>query len=202
METSKIIICKDLEYAKEKILQILENRNYRLFFEEEFKVDNVKEVIREAYIAEDETKYIILIAKNYNIYAQNALLKILEEPPKNIIFILAAPSKTIFLPTIRSRMTIQKWNIKKEKKNLDIDLNRLSLKDIFLFLKENRFLKKEESKEIIEAMLSEALLKYDITLNEKEMERFQKALELTNLNTRSLNVFTNLFLTLLLREKK
>ncbi len=202
METSKIIICKDLEYAKEKILQIFENRNYRLFFEEEFKVDNVKEVIREAYIAEDETKYIILIAKNYNIYAQNALLKILEEPPKNIIFILAAPSKTIFLPTIRSRMTIQKWNIKKEKKSLDIDLNRLSLKDIFLFLKENRFLKKEESKEIIEAMLSEALLKYDITLNEKEMERFQKALELTNLNTRSLNVFTNLFLTLLLREKK
>ena len=202
METSKIIICKDLEYAKEKILQILEDRNYRLFFEEEFKVDNVKEVIREAYIAEDETKYIILIAKNYNIYAQNALLKILEEPPKNIIFILVAPSKTIFLPTIRSRMTIQKWDIKKEKKSLDIDLNRLSLKDIFLFLKENRFLKKEESKEIIEAMLSEALLKYDITLNEKEMERFQKALELTNLNTRSLNVFTNLFLTLLLREKK
>ena len=202
METSKIIICKDLEYAKEKILQILENRNYRLFFEEEFKVDNVKEVIREAYIAEDETKYIILIAKNYNIYAQNALLKILEEPPKNIIFILVAPSKTIFLPTIRSRMTIQKWDIKKERKSLDIDLNRLSLKDIFLFLKENRFLKKEESKEIIEAMLSEALLKYDITLNEKEMERFQKALELTNLNTRSLNVFANLFLTILLREKK
>lgn len=202
METSKIIICKDLEYAKEKILQILENRNYRLFFEEEFKVDNVKEVIREAYIAENETKYIILIAKNYNIYSQNALLKILEEPPKNIIFILVAPSKTIFLPTIRSRMTIQKWDIKKERKSLDIDLNRLSLKDIFLFLKENRFLKKEESKEIIEAMLSEALLKYDITLNEKEMERFQKALELTNLNTRSLNVFANLFLTLLLREKK
>ena len=191
-----------MEYAKEKILQILEERNYRLFFEEEFKVDNVKEVIREAYIAEDETKYIILIAKNYNIYAQNALLKILEEPPKNIIFILVAPSKTIFLPTIRSRMTIQKWDIKKERKSLDIDLNRLSLKDIFLFLKENRFLKKEESKEIIEAMLSEALLKYDITLNEKEMERFQKALELTNLNTRSLNVFANLFLTLLLREKK
>jgi len=202
LETSKIIICKDLEYAKEKILQILEERNYRLFFEEEFKVDNVKEVIREAYIAEDETKYIILIAKNYNIYSQNALLKILEEPPKNIIFILVAPSKTIFLPTIRSRMTIQKWDIKKERKSLDIDLNRLSLKDIFLFLKENRFLKKEESKEIIEAMLSEALLKYDITLNEKEMERFQKALELTNLNTRSLNVFANLFLTLLLREKK
>ncbi len=191
-----------MEYAKEKILQILEERNYRLFFEEEFKVDNVKEVIREAYIAEDETKYIILIAKNYNIYSQNALLKILEEPPKNIIFILVAPSKTIFLPTIRSRMTIQKWDIKKERKSLDIDLNRLSLKDIFLFLKENRFLKKEESKEIIEAMLSEALLKYDITLNEKEMERFQKALELTNLNTRSLNVFANLFLTLLLREKK
>ncbi len=202
METSKIIICKDLEYAKEKILQILEEKNYRLFFEEEFKVDNVKEVIREAYIAEDETKYIILIAKNYNIYSQNALLKILEEPPKNIIFILVAPSKTIFLPTIRSRMTIQKWDIKKERKSLDIDLNRLSLKDIFLFLKENRFLKKEESKEIIEAMLSEAFLKYDITLNEKEMERFQKALELTNLNTRSLNVFANLFLTLLLREKK
>ncbi len=202
MEISKIIICKDLEYAKERVLKILENKNHRIFFEDEFKVDSVKEVIREAYIAEDEIKYITLIAKNYNIYAQNALLKILEEPPKNILFILIAPSKTIFLPTIRSRMSIQKWDIKKERKSLDIDLKRLSLKDIFSFLKENRFLKKEESKEIIETMLSEALLKYDINLNEKEMDRFKKALELINLNARSSTVFADLFLTLLLREKK
>ncbi len=202
METSKIIVCEDLEYAKEKILKNLANREYRIFLENEFKVENVKEVIKEAYISEKETKYLILIAKNYNVYAQNALLKILEEPPSNIVFILISTSKAIFLPTIRSRISIERWEIEKKEIELNIDLKRLSLKDIFEFLKENRFLKKEEAKEIIQVLLKDALLKYDLKLNENEIERFQKAIELIDLNTRPSFVFADLFLTILLREDR
>lgn len=38
--------------------------------------------------------------------AQNALLKILEEPPQGILFILTCPSASALLPTIRSRSLI------------------------------------------------------------------------------------------------
>jgi len=202
LTTSKIVVCQDIEYAKDKILEELEDRDYRLFFENEFKVENVKDVIREAYIAETNDKYLILCAKNYNIYAQNALLKILEEPPKNIIFILIAPSKAIFLPTIRSRMNMTKIDIPKPKIDLNINIAKLSLKEIFEFLKEHRFSKKEETKEMIETILKEALLKHNLTLTEKEIERFQKALELAELNTRASPLFIDLFLTILLREKR
>ena len=35
--------------------------------------------------------------------AQNALLKVLEEPPPNVLFLLTVPSSTMLLPTVRSR---------------------------------------------------------------------------------------------------
>ena len=38
-----------------------------------------------------------------NVQAQNALLKILEEPPPYMVFILTAQSRTQFLPTVQSR---------------------------------------------------------------------------------------------------
>jgi len=133
---------------------------------------------------------------------KKVLLKILEEPPSNIVFILISTSKAIFLPTIRSRISIERWEIEKKEIELNIDLKRLSLKDIFEFLKENRFLKKEEAKEIIQVLLKDALLKYDLKLNENEIERFQKAIELIDLNTRPSFVFADLFLTILLREDR
>ena len=36
--------------------------------------------------------------------AQNALLKVLEEPPPNVVFLLTAPSASALLPTVRSRV--------------------------------------------------------------------------------------------------
>lgn len=41
-----------------------------------------------------------------NEQAQNALLKVLEEPPKNVIFILIVPSRTLMLDTVVSRCTL------------------------------------------------------------------------------------------------
>jgi DNA polymerase-3 subunit delta' len=42
-------------------------------------------------------------AQNLNLEASNALLKVLEEPPENTLFILTATHPTDLLPTIRSR---------------------------------------------------------------------------------------------------
>ncbi len=197
-----IVISKDLETAKSEILKEVENLNHRIFSADEFKVENVKEVVREAYIAETETKYIVLIAKNYNIYAQNALLKILEEPPKNIVFILAAPSKTVLLPTIRSRMPIKTIKTEKEEFKIDIDLSKLSLKEAFSFLQKHRYASKSELKEIISALLKEALLEKNLKLTKEEMKEFEKAFRLCELNTRSSVLLSDLILTIALRENR
>lgn len=52
----------------------------------------------------DNKVYLLLDADAMEPTAQNALLKIIEEPPANVYFILTAQSKTVFLPTILSRV--------------------------------------------------------------------------------------------------
>ena len=50
--------------------------------------------------------FIITQAQRMNDQAQNALLKILEEPPAGVIFILITPSRTMLLETIISRCVV------------------------------------------------------------------------------------------------
>ena len=57
--------------------------------------------------------YIIKNAELMNEQAQNALLKVLEEPPASVVFILLSPSRTLQLITIVSRCSI--FMISKEK---------------------------------------------------------------------------------------
>lgn len=50
--------------------------------------------------------FIIDNAENLNEQGQNALLKILEEPPKTVVFILLVSSRTNLLTTVVSRCSI------------------------------------------------------------------------------------------------
>ena len=86
---SKIVITSDFEALKEEILGLYGVNSVRFFFVEDFLLENAKEVAAEAYIAESEPKLLVLGAKNFRVEAQNSLLKIIEEPPKNIFFIIA-----------------------------------------------------------------------------------------------------------------
>ena len=193
---AKIVIAHDIQKAKEIVLSQIDSKLIKIYSKDEFKVDDAKEVIQEAYIAESETKYIILVSSKYNTYAQNALLKLLEEPPRNIVFILIAKSKTSLLPTIRSRMQIQNYETTKEKTPLEIDLKLMDLNDIFLFIKEHQYISKIELKELIQTIMQEALLKHKIKLNENDMKTFEYALELAELNSRAQNILSLLLLTI------
>ena len=71
-----------------------------------FHVDTVRNIINDAYIQPNEADYKIYILANahcMNQNAQNALLKILEEPPKYVVFILTTNSKSALLSTVLSR---------------------------------------------------------------------------------------------------
>ena len=103
---SHIQIGNDIEALIEAATLNLSPNRVVVFFEEEFKIESAKAAIAEAYISEAQTKYIILASQSFNTISQNSLLKLLEEPPKNIELIIITTSKASLLPTIRSRLPI------------------------------------------------------------------------------------------------
>lgn len=74
---------------------------------EKTTVDDVRKIEDEAYLAPNEADskvFILEDADEYNVQSQNALLKIVEEPPKGVKFVLTASSVGAVLPTVRSRV--------------------------------------------------------------------------------------------------
>ena len=78
-----------------------------------FKVDTVREIRENAFITPVEAKRkvnILLDCDKMNESAQNAFLKVLEEPPSFMVFILICQNASALLTTVRSRcvtLTVQ-----------------------------------------------------------------------------------------------
>jgi hypothetical protein len=73
------------------------------------KVDQIRSIAATAYILPSEAEkkvYVLRQADTMNLSAQNAFLKLLEEPPQSAAFILAAASPELLLPTVRSRCAL------------------------------------------------------------------------------------------------
>src|SRR5574344_1153280 len=69
-------------------------------------VDEMRELINNIRIAPVSSKYKVYIIDEFHMLstsAFNALLKTLEEPPANVVFILATTEESKILPTILSR---------------------------------------------------------------------------------------------------
>ena len=72
----------------------------------EIYVDQIRDVAADAVVLPNEAEckvYIIRDADTMNAAAQNALLKVLEEPPRFVSFLLVAASASALLETVRSR---------------------------------------------------------------------------------------------------
>ncbi|NPA04192.1 MAG: DNA polymerase III subunit delta' [Epsilonproteobacteria bacterium] len=185
---SGIILSSDFEKIKKEFA----NQPQRvIFFErDEFKVEDVKEVIQEAFISL-EPKTLILLAKKFNLYAQNALLKVVEEPPLKTSFILVLPSKSSLLPTILSRLPILKKEItKKEPRKFD----EFNLETLYSLVKEKP--SKEEAKLILEGLIKFAIDR-GVLFTERELEYFSKLLSLLELNSNPTNLIIGAGLTIL-----
>jgi len=113
----KCNICCD--FADEKLIDIIE-----IDAASHTWVDNIREIIEKAQFSPTKTKYKIYIIDEVHMlskWAFNALLKILEEPPKHVKFILATTETHKVPETIISRC--QRYDFKRIS---DIDIkNRL-----------------------------------------------------------------------------
>jgi len=74
-----------------------------------FSVDTVRHVRLDAYVTPNDAAkkvYILMDVHNMTEQAQNALLKILEEPPSYVMFILTCCGRSRVLETVQSRCAI------------------------------------------------------------------------------------------------
>ena len=159
IENSSILVVNDIEATLNELLPKYPLHSTRVIKneeKEEFLIAQATLAIKEAYIASKEKKYIFLCGSVFRKEAQNSLLKILEEPPRNVVFILITSSKTSLLPTIYSRLpykNLKKYVLKQES---ILNLLKLDLKDIYNFLKENQKISKQEAKDLVESILLKA----------------------------------------------
>lgn len=71
------------------------------------KLDDIREAVRRSYFAPSVAHYRVVVVEDADRMQENAsnyLLKALEEPPAETVWILCAPSEADVLPTIRSRV--------------------------------------------------------------------------------------------------
>ena len=109
---SKMVMTKNVqnEAEKEKIERIIDNFQHPDIEiinknNENIKIDEVREIIYssiESSFNSPKKIFILCGIENLRKESSNALLKILEEPPKNVYFILLSRTLNI-IPTIKSR---------------------------------------------------------------------------------------------------
>lgn len=74
-----------------------------------FTVDTIRAIRDDAFVVPNESDkkiYILKNGHNMNEQAQNAILKILEEPPSYVYFIIVTESKSTMLETVLSRVQV------------------------------------------------------------------------------------------------
>jgi len=119
---NKCYICNEIN--KEKLIDIIE-----IDAASHTGVDNIRDIIEKAQFLPSIAKYKVYIIDEVHMlskWAFNALLKILEEPPKHVKFVLATTETHKVLDTIISRC--QKFDFKSISYN-DIKNRLLYIKD-------------------------------------------------------------------------
>lgn len=220
-----ILLCDDISEAVERLSSGINAQSLRIFHKSNFLKDDVKPIQDEAHLAFSQPARFIIAGKSFNITFQNALLKLFEEPPKNVQIILVATSKSIFLRTVRSRFPIIDERTFVPLATFPLDVSRLSLQDSYRFLKEleNRSKAKitkknqgEESETSIDDTDSERLQKdgvrelisslllachdANIPLKESDFAIFERAIFLADIE-RAENLFIPLLLLVMQRKK-
>lgn len=189
-----ILISTNIQAEFERLKEELKPNRVVGFVEDEFKIEHAKAVLAESYISESEIKYIVLGANNFNSVSQNSLLKLLEEPPRNIEYIIISSTKSNLLPTVRSRMPILKGKTEHTAQEININLSKIDYAEIFEFLKTNERVKKSEAKGLVEALFNRAV-KERVTLSASQLQNFDRAYRLLELNSRPQSVLAMLLMS-------
>ena len=147
----------------------------------EIIIEQIRELKRDVIIVPNESEkkaYIINDADTMNVNAQNAFLKILEEPPTHAVFILRTATPDELLPTVRSRCVELKTEITDmplnavaaEMANDFFSALRLGNASLTAFMFQLDKLDKEQYSEFLFASREKAVEKLKIAASRGEVE--------------------------------
>jgi len=174
---------------------VTEKRNFRL--------DDAKLAIEKAYMSSEVETVIILAAKEFSVEVQNKLLKVIEEPPPRVGFILLVSSKAALLPTIRSRLPIIILREKQEREAFELDMRQLDLASVYAFVQNHkRLIDKAVAKSLVEKISLEAMESQRFDLDEKTLQLFHNSFKALDIGSPPQFVFTTLLLKLLAKKKR
>lgn len=158
-------------------------------------LDAIKQLQKKIFLKprKSKTKAIVIEdAELLTIEAQNALLKVLEEPPDNTIIILVATTNEAFLPTILSRchiiapmQTIKKLSVSDKEEITEI-ITSLSQWGIGKRLKLAESLAKDKEKALV------WIEKLILILREQLLEKVNQPSPTLNFQLSTLNSFQSL----------
>lgn len=180
-----LVLSKDPKLIKKYIDALKVNS---LFFEiipstKEYSIDDIKNLKKETKIFNPKTRtYFLENFHQSSISAQNSFLKLLEEPPANIQFLLSTDNKNSLLPTIISRVKIVKLQENEKPGNV----NKFVFDETKIPLSQFKITDKESAKNILlnliiffrERLSSDKKVPSII----KEILRLNSLLETNNLN--------------------
>ena len=167
-----------------------------------FSVSDAKLAIEKAYMASDEQTIIILADKAFTPLVQNKLLKVIEEPPKNKIFILVTESKSTVLDTIKSRLPITVLSEKNEVASLALDIGQLSLASVYDFVQEYKRTDAKAMTVLLERIVKEVIASQKYNLDDKTLHLFSNSYTALDMGSPPQFVLNALLLKLLARKKR
>ncbi len=101
-----LVLAADIASAPLPPVLKQEGADVRHLETDSFGIDDARrltELSAERSFAGDE-HYFIISARSLTAEAQNAILKLFEDPPVGTVFYLIVPSESVLLPTLRSRL--------------------------------------------------------------------------------------------------
>jgi len=199
--SSQVIITSQLETTIAQLESLRRDEHIiKIIKEDKFLVEDAKLAIEKAYMASKVTTVIILGAKEFPAIIQNRLLKVIEEPPLGVEFILITPSKATILPTIRSRISITTLKESKEKESIELDMRELDLASVYSFVQKHKRIDIPSAKKIVEQIALEAMESKRFKLDEKTLQLFADSYKALDVGSSPQFVLTTILLKLLAKR--
>ena len=201
--SSQVIIASQVGETIAKLEALrTDERIIKIIKEERFLVEDAKLAIEKAYMTSEVKSIIILAAKEFPPLIQNKLLKVIEEPPLGVEFILITPSKATILPTIRSRIPIHVLKENLPIESFELDMIQLDLALVYEFIQKHKRTDTIQAKVLVEKISAEAMKSLRYNLDEKTLQLFHNAYKALDVGSSSQFVLMTLLLKLLAKKKR
>jgi DNA polymerase-3 subunit delta' len=126
----------------------------------QISVEQIRNLVHEAVLRPYEGRFKVFIidpAEALNVSGENALLKTLEEPARDTVFLLLARNPDLLLPTIRSRsQAIRIQPLTSIDDRMQVSLQAARLRQLALFPGEEKDLTETLARSILESLKSAA----------------------------------------------